>query len=79
MPDQPDEPKPWEDWAERAGPSTMNVDNCARCGEHHDGLEIKAFLRPVRDADGEYPFWASCPATGDPILVRVVTPSISEN
>lgn len=48
------------------------VKNCARCGQNHpDGLEFKQFLQPVIDDDGTvWNYWATCPVTGDPILMK---------
>lgn len=48
------------------------VRNCARCGQTHTGLEAKRFVRPIFDDDGYdlvFTHWATCPITGDPILI----------
>lgn len=49
-----------------------SVNGCARCGgDHPEGtLEYRAFRQPVPDVDGDFTHWASCPTTGDPILLR---------
>lgn len=46
-----------------------NVRGCARCGEDHPPLDVVAFWRPFEDADGVWRWWATCPTTGDPILI----------
>lgn len=41
------------------------VQKCPRCGERHEGIEAKAFIRPsalLRQ-------WASCPTTREPIII----------
>lgn len=48
------------------------VKGCSRCGADHEALYHRAFLRPFAppEAGGiAWEWWASCPATGDPILV----------
>lgn len=60
---------------------TMDINGCARCKANgHKGLEFKAFKLPVYDparADDLrvvfFTHWATCPITGDPILLGVVT------
>lgn len=49
-----------------------SVRSCARCGGDHDGLQAVSFHQPILDhEDGfEWRWWVTCPATGDPILVR---------
>lgn len=51
----------------------MNADlseirDCARCGETHSRLLWKSFDRPTKDG---YDWWATCPVSGDPILMKV--------
>lgn len=46
---------------------TIDVDGCARCGGEHR-VEFREFARPA----GQYTHWASCPETGDPILLEIV-------
>ncbi len=41
-------------------------DDCARCGEAHDQIEVKAFT----NAPDEASHFAICPTTGEPILVK---------
>jgi len=49
------------------------VDNCARCGGDHV-LLFKQFARPIEDSDATlWTHWATCPATGDPILLHIHT------
>ncbi len=47
-----------------------DLKNCARCGGEHHSLILKKFVRPVIDEGTEkiWGYWATCPATGDPIL-----------
>lgn len=52
--------------------TVRRVSECARCGEVHDELTATAFERPVDvpEAGGVlWTHWATCPTTGDPILV----------
>lgn len=44
---------------------------CSRCGKTHDSLTFREFDRPVVDEDGTvWAFWALCPYSGDPILLK---------
>lgn len=47
---------------------TADVVGCARCGGDHPAMTHRPFTRlnPV------YSLWAICPATGEPILSRMV-------
>ncbi|MFA4971824.1 MAG: hypothetical protein WC683_04375 [bacterium] len=45
----------------------MTVEGCARCGKTHADLLFKRFKRPA----GSYTWWAACPKTGEPILMRI--------
>ena len=54
--------------------NTIDVVGCARCGELHDDLEVRTFKTPVAPAElapFEWTQWATCPVTGDPILIGV--------
>jgi len=51
-------------------PLTTSTRGCARCGGDHDDLTYRPFSRPIPDVDGAFTHWASCPETGDPILMR---------
>jgi hypothetical protein len=49
-----------------------SVSNCARCGGTHSDLPVKRFERPVAPAEMNglaWDRWATCPTTGDPILI----------
>lgn len=46
------------------------VVNCARCGKNHDPMCFLKFKRPVQLPAG-VTHWASCPTTGEPILLSV--------
>lgn len=49
----------------------LGVQNCARCGEDHAELNYVRFVRPIEDDDGTvWAWWATCPNTGDPVLMR---------
>ncbi len=56
----------------RVGESDLSDRNCVRCGDRHDRLEVVAFWQPILDEDDgfAYRWWAPCPTTGDPILMR---------
>jgi len=50
----------------------INVNSCARCGEDHEQIEFKKFVRPVEDSDGTlWNWWGFCPRTLDPILMTI--------
>lgn len=54
----------------KGGP-VLSVDGCARCGQDHDTLHYKEFANPIEDDDGTiWAYWATCPITGDPVLMR---------
>lgn len=55
--------------ATRTFKGTRKVGGCARCGDDHEDLDEIAFWRPSEDADGVWRWWATCPTTGDPILI----------
>ena len=44
----------------------IDVSCCARCGDNHRGVEFKTFTRPSAD----WTYWAQCPNTGEPILLK---------
>lgn len=48
--------------------STMECTECVRCGGHHPDLAVWPLANPV---DG-YRHYARCPATDQPIIVRVL-------
>lgn len=51
-----------------------NIKNCNRCGGDHDGLVAAKFKHPFAPpecAPIAWTHWATCPTTGDPILVMV--------
>ncbi len=43
------------------------IKGCVRCGGNHKPLNAKRFRKPHKG----YTFWATCPSTKDPILVKV--------
>lgn len=58
------------------------IEDCARCGGTHDGVEFQALGRPIEvgatptlvRAVNPIPtltHWAPCPTTGEPILMAV--------
>ena len=46
----------------------LDTYGCARCGEDHAGLDFRELTSPIRDLR----YWATCPKTGEPILMRTV-------
>lgn len=50
------------------------VENCARCGGCHDVVFME-LLHPLSTGQTH---WAPCPATGEPIMMRIVDPSVSK-
>ncbi len=50
----------------------MAVEGCARCGGTHSDLIVSEFQRTP---EGGWTHWATCPATGAPILIRMIRPS----
>jgi len=53
-------------------PLVTTIENCARCGLTHIDLAFKKFVHPVTDGSTLWGYWALCPASGDPILLRSV-------
>lgn len=51
-------------------PTVHRLRHCARCGGDHDDLQYKRFVNPIGDEEGVWAWWATCPTTGDPILMR---------
>lgn len=50
---------------------------CARCGSDHERLDWKRFAIPVDVTETEqFIGWATCPTSGDPILLWVQSPAI---
>jgi len=48
----------------------MDIKRCARCGKNHQGLAVHSFDRcVVINPEEVYTHWATCPRTGDPILI----------
>ena len=44
--------------------------HCARCGHDHANLLFRKFEYPIVDCnDLTWDWWATCPQTGDPILM----------
>lgn len=44
---------------------TRDVESCTRCGEAHEGVEYA----PISNAPEWVNWWASCPKTGEPMLL----------
>jgi hypothetical protein len=42
--------------------------NCARCGLDHENVQARPFARPPAK---RHTHWATCPVTGEPILIGV--------
>lgn len=48
------------------------LEDCARCGgTHPEPLPWKKFAIPVQIGWGSFVYWATCPASGDPIMLYV--------
>jgi len=48
---------------------TCVTGHCPRCGELHEGLEIKTLNSVDPNPFDE---WTTCPATGQPIFIRTI-------
>lgn len=64
---------------ELPGKMTIAVNACARCEGAHGSLEFRKLRRPVvldfrplSQAVPEYGWWASCPSTGEPVLMMAM-------
>lgn len=55
--------------AARAGRS--DIQGCTRCGGDHEGLDWTPFARPIIRGLSTFTHWATCPGTGDPIMLVV--------
>jgi hypothetical protein len=49
-----------------------HIKNCARCGHDHPGLLFRQLKRVGQALGSEWSHWASCPETGEPIMLAVV-------
>lgn len=47
------------------------VKKCARCEKDHEPMCFLPFKRPVQPPNQNVTHWASCPTTGEPILLSV--------
>jgi hypothetical protein len=45
----------------------QDIGRCARCGADHADVEFMKLGRPAK----EFGWWAPCPLTGEPILLRI--------
>jgi len=51
----------------------LGIVKCARCGEDHLNVEVKAFTNPVRcQCNATSEFYCTCPTTGEPILLEII-------
>jgi hypothetical protein len=48
---------------------TMDVRQCARCGMDHQRLPFRKLGNP----NDQFTHWATCPGTGEPIMMRQVS------
>ena len=51
----------------------FDLEGCARCGNDHISIgPWQPFTRPIPSDDGspEWTHWTTCPATGDPVLLK---------
>ncbi len=63
-----------EDRTYPADEYTHDTTECSRCGQSHNGLTTHWFYQPVPEEHGKlegllWAWWATCPLTGDPILI----------
>lgn len=54
----------------------MSLKACARCHGPHDRIVFKPFTHevPADDDKPSWTHWATCPTTGEPVLLRVTVP-----
>lgn len=58
--------------AVEASTKRLNIVGCSRChGDGHSGLVFEPLRYPVEIKDGPLTHWATCPETGEPILLRI--------
>jgi hypothetical protein len=51
---------------------TMDIENCARCGNDHRNVVFKQFEGKYVSMDGfDYQYWGWCPTNLEPILASV--------
>ena len=53
----------------------IDVKSCQRCGTNHDQLEFK----PLQNAADDYDWWAMCPSSNEPVLLRIVNDGESKS
>ena len=46
----------------------LDVKECSRCGNDHDGIKFYELSHPI----GDYDLWAKCPEVDEPLLLKVV-------
>lgn len=62
------------------GKSIGSITHCARCGEDHAEVIFRRFHSPVEDEDGTlWEWWAICPKTKEPILMRQISSEKQED
>jgi len=44
-----------------------DIEGCERCLDNHEKLAVNKFVRGPMG----FTHWATCPATGDPILIKI--------
>jgi hypothetical protein len=49
----------------------IDVKRCARCGKNHAALEFQRFRRAPTSG---FEWWALCPTTQEPILMKEISP-----
>ena len=53
----------------------MDVAECARCGEDHDGLRFERLAEPVEG----FPWYADCPTNGERILMTIEAEPVTDD
>lgn len=63
---------PLDDPRRQADEFTIDIQGCARCdGEGHLGLTFHRLRHPVELQGCALTHWATCPTTGEPIMLLV--------
>ena len=48
----------------------VNITGCKRCGGDHPRMEFHS----VANSSDVFNWWATCPATGQPLLIKITEP-----
>lgn len=53
------------------GVTVKHIQNCARCGESHEGVWFSKFTRPIVMGGTVHNYWGICPTTREPIVMAM--------